>query len=385
MSQFINGNKSELSHIKPNFKSWCGICYKLFDSSPKSQICQDHARKGDCDLLNCMKNCKNCLRKFANLEDGSKHNICIKKEDLSYLDENMKIQNFFKNQVNKNSSEDSSLFFKKFKNNNNPWESKSEIREENNSNKKFFSINEFKGNSSHNYNSNTVKSKLDSIFSLDPQISRDKNEKEQDNLQMITPKPFKIEGNYINIEFNKYHGSDNTNVFALNKEQKGFCLLNETIVLNNNEHEDQIINKEPYNNKIQDSTLSLVKDLNKLSLNPNKLIDGRSNVYNEKNEIQKEFIGSQNNSNEQNLYLQDQTTIEEIFDEIYKQTKIAKNAINKVKSAFKKRGWNNAKIIRLLKEKHKNWDFLYDLEIKNICPQSEAICLLVENLLKRLI
>ena len=75
----------------------------------------------------------------------------------------------------------------------------------------------------------------------------------------------------------------------------------------------------------------------------------------------------------------DDEDIDNVFEKIHIDTKIPKNVLNKLKSAFKKKGIFNVKILKLFKEKNKGWGFLVDEFIKT-CPQIEAIALYLENI-----
>jgi hypothetical protein len=80
--------------------------------------------------------------------------------------------------------------------------------------------------------------------------------------------------------------------------------------------------------------------------------------------------------------VRDDTSIDEITELVYNATKIPKSALNKLKSAFKKRGLMTAEIIRLLKAKTGNWDFLYE-DFKDVCTQIQGIAVYLENLLEQ--
>jgi hypothetical protein len=84
----------------------------------------------------------------------------------------------------------------------------------------------------------------------------------------------------------------------------------------------------------------------------------------------------------ENYLIKDDTSIDEIVELVYNATKIPKSALNKLKSAFKKRGLMTAEIIRLLRTKNGNWDFLLD-DFKEICTQIQGIAVYLENLLEQ--
>jgi hypothetical protein len=87
-------------------------------------------------------------------------------------------------------------------------------------------------------------------------------------------------------------------------------------------------------------------------------------------------------SNKENYVVKDDTTIEELIELVYNATKIPKNALNKLKSAFKKRGLMTVEIIRLLKAKNGNWNFLFE-DFKDVCTQIQGIAIYLENLLEQ--
>lgn len=85
-----------------------------------------------------------------------------------------------------------------------------------------------------------------------------------------------------------------------------------------------------------------------------------------------------------NYMIKDETGIEEIFDLVHSKTKVPKTSINKLKTAFKKHGFNTAKILRLKKNKQNDWNFLYE-NFKDVCSQVEGVSLFLENLLEQTI
>ncbi len=74
--------------------------------------------------------------------------------------------------------------------------------------------------------------------------------------------------------------------------------------------------------------------------------------------------------------------ITELLDMVQNEMKVSKTSINKLKSAFKKKGWTIVKILRLNRKKQNNWDFLKN-EFIDICPQIEGIALNLEDLLEK--
>jgi len=89
-------------------------------------------------------------------------------------------------------------------------------------------------------------------------------------------------------------------------------------------------------------------------------------------------------SSSNNYLIKDETGIDELLDKVQIDTHIPKTSINKLKTAFKKKGLNTVQIIRLLKNKNKNWNFLYD-DFKDVCTQIQGVALYLENILEQLI
>ena len=85
------------------------------------------------------------------------------------------------------------------------------------------------------------------------------------------------------------------------------------------------------------------------------------------------------------IYLiNDEDSIDTIFEKVYKISQIPKSVINKVKTAFKKKGFLNAQTLRLSKVLKKDWKFLNE-DFKFTCSQMMGISVVLENLLEKYI
>jgi len=85
------------------------------------------------------------------------------------------------------------------------------------------------------------------------------------------------------------------------------------------------------------------------------------------------------------IYLiQDKDSIDSIFEKVHKISQLPKSIINKVKTAFKKKGFLNAHTLRLSKNLKKDWRFLNE-DFKFTCSQMLGISIVLENLLEQVV
>lgn len=82
--------------------------------------------------------------------------------------------------------------------------------------------------------------------------------------------------------------------------------------------------------------------------------------------------------------IKDETNISDLFDIVHAKLKVPKTSINKLKTAFKQKGYTNVDVIRLKKKKLNSWNFLEE-EFKDVCPQISGIAIYLEDLLEKII
>ena len=109
---------------------------------------------------------------------------------------------------------------------------------------------------------------------------------------------------------------------------------------------------------------NLIKEFNNIYFTPQKMTQS---VQTDNIEVQTSLIN-------------DNDTIDTIFEIILIETKIPKKILNKIKSVFKRKGIFSARILRLFKTKTKSLNFLVD-EYKNRYPQIEGVALYLDSIL----
>lgn len=160
-------------------------------------------------------------------------------------------------------------------------------------------------------------------------------------------------------------------------------VLTEISIKTINEHElNNLVNKQLMKQNDDFELPSIIDDMNKIRFNDDlsfdeELINDFDKIYFSR-EDKKKIMFVVNKQNE----ISDDEDIDSIFEKIHIDTKIPKNVLNKLKSAFKKKGIFNVKILRLFKEKNNGWGFLCD-EFSKLCPQIEAVSLYLENILDK--
>jgi hypothetical protein len=82
----VDNSPNEKSKIKRKIRAWCSLCFQFFENGPTTKNCQEHLRKGNCNLINCKKASGTCIRKFANTNSENRHTYCLTKEEVSYWD-----------------------------------------------------------------------------------------------------------------------------------------------------------------------------------------------------------------------------------------------------------------------------------------------------------
>jgi hypothetical protein len=400
--EIIEGNfntEETKSKIKRKIRAWCILCYQFFENGPTAKNCQDHLKKGNCNLVECKKGSPHCVRKFPNINSENRHTYCLTLDEVSTWDPNCNIQHgIYKESVlmdSKNVIVDSSdsIFSNKLKEVNNPWESAKLLNKSEGNFTPKDSVNELN-------QSDFSKKKIESIFSLRdfPVAMEDKNESNFLHLDKSGVNHFDFNISYDKEKFEFFNHNENNflnetihsnekinaNIFESNGNQFDVddSLANEFSKIYFNTHTPE------KNKKAELMDLKQLRDIN--SDNHSQKMEGNFNYVHNTTESNVHFSNSQSNYNllSRNLIptgvnysVKDETGIDELLDRVQIETKIPKTSINKLKTAFRKKGLNTAKLIRLLRNKNKNWNFLFD-DFKDVCTQIQGVALYLENILE---
>jgi hypothetical protein len=386
-----SGKKSK----KIKVKAWCGECFQFFENGPFAKVCREHLTKGKCNLVECTKKLinedgVNCTRKFPNINSENRHTYCLTEDEVKEWDEKTKIQNCLG--VKRNSDRNyekskSSISVNKQNKYSNDDDNEIKINKKTptNTSKNYFCT--FKDNkngknkSSNSNNKLTDEARYEFDLNFENLFPQTNNQNyvcnlidEINNLNFVEGEKTFIDDKLINEFNNIYFGSpQKCEKVEIHKEKKIYKIdINNNINITNNDNKSIDIAKEKKEESKENPSVS----------NENEA-EEKINKTNENNNLSiNQIIESKNNSslNNYNEFIQDEEKIDTIFDKIHNTSKIPKSVLNKIKSAFKKKGILNAKILRLYRDKNKSWDFLID-NFKNICSQIEGVTLCLENIL----
>jgi hypothetical protein len=381
--EYLNNEESK-SKIKRKIRAWCSLCFQFFENGPTAKNCQDHLKKGNCNLVECKKGSPNCVRKFPNTNSENRHTYCLTLDEVSTWDPNCNIQLCLNNLMDsKNVLVDStdSIFTNKKNEVANPWESDKNISQNTIIKNNNVSVNQiFISNISREKIKNEdSKNKIESIFSINDypvdqkQNSNlfpiDKSENFDFNFLNESIRSIeKISGNIFDHKNNQFDIEDslalefskiymNAQTPEKNKSEQIFCKQENSNTNNTNQENSSVKNLKLENfNNSENNSIFTTNNFNLLTVN--KI------------------------STPVNYLIKDETGIDELLDKVQVDTHIPKTSINKLKTAFKKKGLNTAKLIRLLRNKNKNWNFLYE-DFKDVCTQIQGVALYLENILEQ--
>jgi hypothetical protein len=359
-------SRNEVHTKKPNVKAWCGYCFQFFENGPFSKVCKDHMAKDHCNLVQCKKQIfldSECVRRFPNTNSENRHTYCVTEDDVKLWKEKCKIQNCLGNKrLSEVDYEDKEIYFSPCEN-------------------------------SHLKNGLKKYSKF-TVIKADPKlIKKIKLDESHNNI---------IENNTVN-ELNESKPSkqytNNDIKLIYNKDR--VTKLNENISINTG----SIDMKEDHpESKLKNDILNLLPNMDYIDYEFN-LIDKIKNLNLQKYVLDENLINDFDNfcfATKRSRSIQtdqaeekkdrkifegpeeekfgDDQNIDEIFDKVYSVTKIPRNVLNKMKSAFKKKGIFTAKILRLFKDKNRNLNCLVN-DLKSTCSQIEGVALYLENML----
>jgi len=392
---------------KMKVKAWCGECFQFFENGPFAKVCREHLTKGKCNLVECTKKLINedginCTRKFPNINSENRHTYCLTHEEVKDWDEKIKIQNCLgvKRNADRNYEKSKSSITINIQNKN-PNDEDEKIKEKTLSSctrNYFCSMKENKNEKNklirNDYLNEETRYDFLNFENLFPQTNNQNYVcnliDEINNLNFIEGEKTSIDDKLINEFNNIYFGtSEKSDKVEIYNERNIFKIdVNNNININNNqnkslknenekkeESKDSTENKEIQNRKISDEKVCKSKE--------NETEEKNNKTNNDNNNLDvNPIIQSKNNSSQNisNEFIQDEEKIDTIFEKIHTTSKISKSILNKIKSAFKKKGILNAKILRLYRDKNKSWDFLID-NFKGVCSQIEGVTLCLENIL----
>jgi hypothetical protein len=316
-------NEEDFSKIKRKMRSFCGLCYQFFENSPYTKVCREHFQKGNCNTYDCKKG-TNCIRKFPNHNSANRHTYCFSEEEVSTWDDGIDIQKCLAN--------------------------------------------------------SSIKSNVCINNSVDS-LNKTPEEKEKSKLFKSSP----IKNEQLSILNSSNNFNNNKDPFGELNNSLKFEFLDQSIIKpNTNNHNNITINTLSEHSshlfyiekKIDPDEESLVDEFNKFYFNESEANKITESLRDNKT------INSSKLDNKDSYIIKDDTSIDEIIELVYNATKIPKTALNKLKSAFKKRGLMTAEIIRLLRVKNGNWDFLYK-DFKDVCTQIQGIAVYMESILEQ--
>ena len=219
-------------------------------------------------------------------------------------------------------------------------------------------------------------------------------------IQKCLGKKTEPENKFLEI-LNNNNNNNNNNFFSgINKSNtnKSFSsdLNNNSFNLNLNNTNHLFFEKndnffDSNSNNGNNNVLGLIEDIDKLHFNEN------DNIFNKVNNIKNNDINKvNNNAKDINIKLEkmnlneekkekaelENESIDDFFEKVQKETNIPNHIKKKLVNAFKKKGILNVKILLLIYEKHKNWDFLIQ-KFKKVASRIEGVALCIEFLLKK--
>ena len=393
---------------KIKVKAWCGECFQFFENGPFAKVCREHLTKGKCNLVECTKKLINedginCARKFPNINSENRHTYCLTQEEVKDWDDKVKIQNCLgvKRNADRNyeKSKSSITINIQNKSSNDEDEKIKEKTLSSCSRNYFCSIKENKNEKNKLVSSNdnlNEESRYDflNFENLFPQTNNQNYVynliDEINNLNFIEGEKTSLDDKLINEFNNIYFGtSEKSEKVEICNERKIFKIdINNNININNNQN-ISLKNTNEKKEESKDSNQNIEREILKIS--EEKVCNSKENESEEKikktnndnnNLDTNPITQSKINSSQSNSYelIQDEEKIDTIFEKIRTSSKISKSVLNKIKSAFKKKGILNAKILRLYRDKNKSWDFLID-NFKGVCSQIEGVTLCLENIL----
>ncbi len=318
-------------------RAFCGKCYQFFENGPSSKICRSHLEK-DCNLILCQKingNSQNgvnpCIRKFPNINSANRHTHCLTENDVKDWDPKYEIQKC----LGTKREPENKISDQPQKNNNN-------INNKNNE------INYEKLNDIHNNINNNNDLFGKNIFhESDLNLSYKHN---CNNFNSIHRESFSNNNIFLNNNLNSFY-HDDSNYFSNISNNNVGGLIDGIDQLNFRDDDSDIQN----------------------------ILKEEEGVKNK--EIDKSKEKNKENENDNNNFCSNSQSIDEFFEKVQKETNIPNNIKKKLLVAFKKKGINNVKILKLFYQKYKNWDFLIE-QFKTVSSQIEGVALCIEFLLK---
>jgi hypothetical protein len=388
-------NEESKSKIKRKIRAWCSLCYQFFENGPTAKNCQDHLKKGNCNIVECKKGSPKCVRKFPNINSENRHTYCLSQDEVLTWDPICNIQFHHSNSVfmdSKNVMVDSqeSIFASLNRNPEfeNPWESEKNLSLGQNiiSNNNVNVQQIFLNVSQDKIKMEDSKRKVESIFSINSIKDYPVNQKLNGNI--FPYEKSDVENHFLNESLNTIDKISG-NIFDCKNNQVDFeeSLVEEfSKIFMNGKTPEKSKSVQIFSNQDNSKSTSLNQgsqdDHNGV---PNLKFENSENKSNSMYITGNYNLLTVNKSSSSNNYLiKDETGIDELLDKVQIDTHIPKTSINKLKTAFKKKGLNTVQIIRLLKNKNKNWNFLYD-DFKDVCTQIQGVALYLENILEQLI
>lgn len=358
---------------KRKVKAWCSECFQTFENGPYTKICREHITRGRCNAVECRKQLYNrgdsqCIRKFPNSNSENRHTYCISHEEVKDWKDYCNIQVC----LGVKRSAETGYELGKVSN-------FAEKRAEEGG----IIVDLDKDIKAGEKEKKESSEGLDA--GLDKELQKEKQIKELalfdnlypnleynliddiKNLTFFEGEKFSLDDNLIK-EFNNFYftpiKSTSSDIFLENKNK-----------VEEPEKDDKNLKIREHNEK-GDRDISYEGNL--ISITNNK--PHRENLHpNKVSNITTNNLLSES-SNDKSQLIKDDENIESIFEKVHTDTKIPKSILNKLKSAFKKKGILNAKILRLYKTKNKNFNFLID-DFGKLCTQIEGVALYLENIL----
>lgn len=334
------------SKLKRKIRAWCKLCYQFFENSPNTKNCKEHFLRGNCNLVECKKNTVNCVRRFPNTNSENRHTYCLTKDEVENWDDSLNIQNYY--------SKDYNSFTSNVTNGNNTSIKGDKcIKKEETP-----------------YNEDDLSSKLTDLNKL---TYPNKSENKEISMKSMTPQKFLY-------DFEDYSSRSVVNETEYKKEEQSLIDdFNKKLFSDLSPDKGVGYDYDHYQDKVLEQIFP--NKLSKFSQGDSQGSEEFKHLYSNKSN---QISSSENTSSLNKVYkLKDEVTIEELFDMVYNETHISRNILNKLKNAYKKRGFINVKILRLGKIKFKSWDFLSE-DFKDVCSQVPGVSLILENLLEQL-
>jgi hypothetical protein len=417
------------SKNKKKVKAWCADCFQSFENGPFSKVCKDHLKKGQCNIIECKKQFLSetpnpCIRRFPNTNSENRHTYCIRDDEIKSWEKSCNIQVCLGHKRHADTS------FQK--NSKNQLELvKNEHLDEGEGNSFIHSINEEELNRQIDNLSKRNNYEQSFISVNKPELTLEKSISIDFNLDTISNSNTQLFGNLIDridslnfFEKDKFNSLLDDNIIndfgkiyftpkksdIIDIEKSLFLNKSDEKISNSNNLQSEIEEQTPIKtlqSQIDEQThtplMSALKTPEKKeekitkprgrSKEKNSIIRKRSFQSKSKDKFQspiklKEAKEASLKETEEEVKepkkykLSDDENIDSIFEKVYLNTGgIPKTVINKLKSAFKKKGILNAKVLRLFRAKHESWSFLFE-EFKKVCTQIEGITLYLESLLE---